>query len=700
MDRTEQVTLTGPGSVALGSTPYTSCGENGCPRYQMGWGMGYGHDGLGFISGCGPLDYTCTVGYQPPAVGDRGEYYALVYAQPALGIYAHGDPIVWAIYTPPLVYPVEVHPVNTSGVALTVPVGFAAYAIAPGANPTQADCLEWQWQYDSYRSQVDLPKPPCIELARNGNFISGKYWYEGSLPNDSGTWTIVAGPGGDPSAPLLSRVSGYRRTTVKPASDDIVTTIVAEREPTLDVLVTPETTNMDIGTTQQIQVVVSAIGGDVGELNHLTFEDAAILAVGVGDAPAPVVQVLDTVEAIPPEGFTLARGASRTFLVDLQAIGLGEAQVDAGVSGRDLLGNPVRDGAGGPILVEYSEDLGDAIPPPVVTSARDVSNGTLDPIEGTVDGEAGTTVTVSLASSPVLDAAKCSQLMSGEGVNVVGSTSVDIGTDGKGSFALQGSLLPGSYVYGITTSGPKVSRVGDCTRVTEDTPTISILGVADEEGNGSGGTTPFVFTISLSSPSTSPVSVGVGTTDVTATAPGDYEALALTTLTLAPGETSRQVTVQVVRDTTEEPDEEFQVGLADPVHGVIDGEGVATGTIVDDDATAATGDLDVRGTWTLTPLKETIGGKHQVPITFRIKKQDAESGDIAGSLPTDYGVIKISGTIAGNKLSLLVKRGSASTRLSGTLKARNGTLTGVVSGSSSDGTVGGYRLVIVPLKGR
>ena len=108
----------------------------------------------------------------------------------------------------------------------------------------------------------------------------------------------------------------------------------------------------------------------------------------------------------------------------------------------------------------------------------------------------------------------------------------------------------------------------------------------------------------------------------------------------------------------------------------------------------------MRGTWTATPLKEYIDGKHQVAITFPIKTQDPETGDITGSLKTEFCVIKISGTISGNRLKLRLKQGSFSADLSGTLTMKSGKLTGVFAGSSNDGTSGKYRLVLVDPKGK
>ena len=72
------------------------------------------------------------------------------------------------------------------------------------------------------------------------------------------------------------------------------------------------------------------------------------------------------------------------------------------------------------------------------------------------------------------------------------------------------------------------------------------------------------------------------TANGTATAPGDYTAIAATTLTFAPGQTSKTITVAVKGDTLDEANETFFVNLSSAVNATIaDGQGL--GTIRDDD---------------------------------------------------------------------------------------------------------------------
>ena len=80
------------------------------------------------------------------------------------------------------------------------------------------------------------------------------------------------------------------------------------------------------------------------------------------------------------------------------------------------------------------------------------------------------------------------------------------------------------------------------------------------------------------------MTVNYATANGTATRRRDYTAAAAGTLTFAPGETTKTVTVAVNGDTLDEADETFTVNLSAATNATIaDGQGV--GTITDDDPT-------------------------------------------------------------------------------------------------------------------
>jgi Calx-beta domain len=109
---------------------------------------------------------------------------------------------------------------------------------------------------------------------------------------------------------------------------------------------------------------------------------------------------------------------------------------------------------------------------------------------------------------------------------------------------------------------------------------ISINDVTTAEGNA--GQTAFRFTVSLDAAQPAPVTVDFTTADGTATAPGDYAATS-GTLTFAPGEIAKTVTVQVNGDTRKESNETFTVNLSNAIGNATIADGHAVGTIVNDD---------------------------------------------------------------------------------------------------------------------
>ncbi len=118
-------------------------------------------------------------------------------------------------------------------------------------------------------------------------------------------------------------------------------------------------------------------------------------------------------------------------------------------------------------------------------------------------------------------------------------------------------------------------------------PLITIGDATLTEGNS--GTQNAIFTVTLSGASATPVAVAYLTSGDTAVANDDY-LTASGTLTFAPGETSKLVTVPVTGDTKAEANETFFVNLSAPSGATIaDGQGL--GTILDDDPSVSISDV-------------------------------------------------------------------------------------------------------------
>lgn len=116
--------------------------------------------------------------------------------------------------------------------------------------------------------------------------------------------------------------------------------------------------------------------------------------------------------------------------------------------------------------------------------------------------------------------------------------------------------------------------------ILDDEPTLSASGAYQYEGNS--GTTPFTFSVSLSAASEDAVTIDFATQDYTAFAGVDYVA-ASGTLTFAPGETSKTITVDVIGNTVAEPDKSFFLNLSGAPSSVSLTSNSVYGTIGDDD---------------------------------------------------------------------------------------------------------------------
>ncbi|HEY4308594.1 MAG TPA: cellulose binding domain-containing protein [Pirellulales bacterium] len=145
-------------------------------------------------------------------------------------------------------------------------------------------------------------------------------------------------------------------------------------------------------------------------------------------------------------------------------------------------------------------------------------------------------------------------------------------------------------------------------------PTLSIADVTQAEGNS--GTSNFVFNVSLSAAATTPVTVKYSTANGTATAGSDYSTTT-GTLTIAAGQTTGQIVVPVLGDTTVELNETFTVSLSNPTGATIN-RATATGTITNDDTAPSTGNFkyQVTSDWGSGFTGQvTVTNSSQQPVT-------------------------------------------------------------------------------------
>jgi hypothetical protein len=139
--------------------------------------------------------------------------------------------------------------------------------------------------------------------------------------------------------------------------------------------------------------------------------------------------------------------------------------------------------------------------------------------------------------------------------------------------------------FAVNLSSPTNATIADgqgVGSIVDDEPRISIGDVSKTEGR-KGRTTLFSFTITLSAAYDQPVTVSFGTVNGTATTGnGDYVAKS-GTLTFAPGETTKSVTIEVQGDNKRESNETFYLDLSGNSSNSWFTRNRGIGTILNDD---------------------------------------------------------------------------------------------------------------------
>jgi uncharacterized protein YhjY with autotransporter beta-barrel domain len=162
-----------------------------------------------------------------------------------------------------------------------------------------------------------------------------------------------------------------------------------------------------------------------------------------------------------------------------------------------------------------------------------------------------------------------------------------------------------SFFVNVTNvTGATVTDAQGRATITNDDalPALSIGNITLTEGDS--GTTSATFTVTLNAASASAVTVDYATADGTADA-ADYQA-ASGSLTFAPGQTSRTLSVAVHGDALVETDETFNVVISNATGASI-AQASATATIVNDDAAVTVGPA--------TLVEATVGVPYNASIS-------------------------------------------------------------------------------------
>ena len=178
------------------------------------------------------------------------------------------------------------------------------------------------------------------------------------------------------------------------------------------------------------------------------------------------------------------------------------------------------------------------------------------------------------------------------------------------------SLTANPTAYTLATANSATVNIAD----NDTQPTVSISDVSINEGDS--GTTNATFAVTLSNPSTQTITFDYATADGTATiANNDYTKVDKTTLTFAPGETTKNVTVGILGDTIVEPDDTFKVDLSNPTNATLSIAKSATGNILNDDTLVLP--VNITG----TPQADNLVGTAGNDTIFGFAGNDTLYGD-------------------------------------------------------------------------
>jgi hypothetical protein len=159
-------------------------------------------------------------------------------------------------------------------------------------------------------------------------------------------------------------------------------------------------------------------------------------------------------------------------------------------------------------------------------------------------------------------------------------------TSGTFAIAVTGDRLPEpDERFAVNLSGATNATISDeqaIGTIRDNEPRISISDVSKREGNGK-KTTLFVFTVKLTVAYDQPVTMSFSTVNGTATT-GDNDYVAQSgTLTFAPGETTKTITIVVQCDNKRESNEEFYVDLSGTSSNSVLDKQRGIGKILNDD---------------------------------------------------------------------------------------------------------------------
>jgi DNA-binding cell septation regulator SpoVG len=304
----------------------------------------------------------------------------------------------------------------------------------------------------------------------------------------------------------------------------------------------------------------------------VTLLSAATAPVTVNYNVAPGTAAAGTDYAATNGTLTFAAGeTTKTVTVNVVADSVKEADETFNVVLSGASGAPISDATGVGTILNDDGLVVDDIRVVEGTAATTVNV----PVTVRLLSPAPTNVTFAWTTVPGTATAPADfTSVSGNATILAGATSVTVLVP-----VVRDSLVESSHSFEVVISNAVGAAIvdarGTVTIADDDGFVVSDLTLV--EGSSATGTTSANFVVTLQSALTTAATVNYATVDGTATAAGHDYVHQAGTLTFAPGETSKTVTVAVGRDFTSESNETFSLVLSNPSAnaGINDGTGQA-----------------------------------------------------------------------------------------------------------------------------
>ena len=227
--------------------------------------------------------------------------------------------------------------------------------------------------------------------------------------------------------------------------------------------------------------------------------------------------------------------------------------------------------------------------------------------------------------------------------------------------------------FTVTLSNPVNAILATATAtgtILNDDASVSIAATSANKAEGNSGNTPFTFTATRTGDARGSASVDFviagAATKGADLADFDGGVFPSGMVNFSANETTKTITINVVGDTTVEPNEGFTVTLSNPSHAVI-GTASATGTVLNDDtslAIAAASANKAEGNSGNTPFTFTItraGDVHSTAsVQFAVTGSDvnlADAADFGGALPN--GVVNFTANQTSKTITVNVRGDTA-----------------------------------------